>query len=66
MMELRKGEREFNIENISLELRRPRTFSQIKILEIHENIEDFHPCDLELEQRKSLCLAKSPNSLCFL
>ena len=35
---------EFNIENISLELRRPRTFRQIKILEIHENIEDFHPC----------------------
>ena len=46
MMELRKGEIEFNIENISLELRRPRTFSQIKILEIHENIEDFHPCFL--------------------
>ena len=42
MMELRKGEMEFNIENISLELRRPRTFSQINILEIHENIEDFY------------------------
>ena len=47
MMELRKGEVEFNIENISLELRRPRTFSQIKILEIHENIEDFHPCIIQ-------------------
>ena len=44
MIELRKEEMEFNIENISLELRRQRTFSQIKILEIHENIEDFHPC----------------------
>ena len=49
MMELRKGEIEFNIENISLELRRPRTFSQKKSLKSMKTLKTFIPAEpLEL------------------